>query len=166
VEGFDKGWVDAGTRRVAFYTNLPPGQYRFTVIASNNDGLWNETGVAFGFYLKPHFYQTYTFYLLCFLILSLTTLVAYKLRVGQLHRRTRRLAELVEHRTEELKQCQAKILGLEKQNTEQLMAGGFAHEMRNALAGSKLVLDQALGRQGSEIGKSLSFINCCNLKKI
>lgn len=43
LEGFDKNWIDADTRRVAFYTNIRPGKYRFRVIACNNDGLWNET---------------------------------------------------------------------------------------------------------------------------
>ncbi len=41
LEGFDKDWVDAGTRRVAYYTNIPPGEYRFRVIACNKDGVWN-----------------------------------------------------------------------------------------------------------------------------
>ncbi|QTD53001.1 two-component regulator propeller domain-containing protein [Sulfidibacter corallicola] len=44
LEGFDETWHEAGERRVAFYTSLPPGDYRFQVIASNNDGVWNQTG--------------------------------------------------------------------------------------------------------------------------
>ena len=42
LEGYDQDWVDAGARRVAYYTNLPPGSYRFRVIACNNDGVWNR----------------------------------------------------------------------------------------------------------------------------
>src|SRR5205814_2756981 len=65
-------WVDAGTSRVAYYTNIPPGRYRFRVQASNADGLWNESGDAIEFYLAPHFYRTGWFYGLCGLgILSL-----------------------------------------------------------------------------------------------
>ena len=45
LEGFDSGWIDAGTRRIAYYTNLSPGSYRFRVIACNNSGVWNEDGV-------------------------------------------------------------------------------------------------------------------------
>src|SRR6185503_12869981 len=59
LEGFDKNWVDAGSKREASYTNIPPGRYVFRVKASNNDGVWNETGASFEFYLKPYFYQTY-----------------------------------------------------------------------------------------------------------
>ena len=47
LEGFDRAWVDAGSRRTAYYTRLPPGSYTFRVIASNNDGIWNETGASF-----------------------------------------------------------------------------------------------------------------------
>ncbi len=65
LEGFDKEWVDAGTRRTAYYTNIPPRHYNFRVIASNNDGVWNEKGASVSFYLKPYFYQTSWFYVLC-----------------------------------------------------------------------------------------------------
>src|SRR5205085_143482 len=58
LEGFDHDWVDGGARRVAYYTNLPPGRYRFTVVAANNDGVWNQAGASFAFYLRPRFYQT------------------------------------------------------------------------------------------------------------
>ena len=72
LEGFDERWVDAGTRRVAYYTNIPPGRYRFRVQASNADGLWNEAGDVIDFYLAPHFYRTGWFYALCALgVLSL-----------------------------------------------------------------------------------------------
>jgi ligand-binding sensor domain-containing protein/signal transduction histidine kinase len=64
LEGFDKDWTDAGTRRTAYYTNIPPGHYTFRVQAANNDGLWNTTGASFPFELRPHFYQTIWFYLL------------------------------------------------------------------------------------------------------
>lgn len=64
LEGFDKDWTDAGTRRTAYYTNIPAGHYTFRVQAANNDGLWNTTGASFSFELRPHFYQTIWFYLL------------------------------------------------------------------------------------------------------
>ena len=58
LEGFDHGWTEAGTRRTAYYTNIPPGRYTFRVQAANNDGLWNTAGAALSFDLRPHFYQT------------------------------------------------------------------------------------------------------------
>jgi len=64
LEGFDHGWTEAGARRTAYYTNIPPGRYTFRVQAANNDGLWNTKGVALEFELRPHFYQTVWFYIL------------------------------------------------------------------------------------------------------
>jgi signal transduction histidine kinase/ligand-binding sensor domain-containing protein len=61
LEGLDKDWQDAGTRRQAFYTNLAPGRYTFHVLACNNDGVWNETGARLNIYLRPAFFQTYWF---------------------------------------------------------------------------------------------------------
>ena len=62
LEGFDKGWTEAGARRTAYYTNIPPGKYTFRVQAANNDGVWNNEGAALAFELRPHFYQTWWFY--------------------------------------------------------------------------------------------------------
>jgi len=61
LEGMDRDWVDAGASRVASYDNLPPGQYRFQVIACNNDGVWNETGATLALDLVPHYWQTWWF---------------------------------------------------------------------------------------------------------
>ena len=55
LESFDKNWVDAGTQRTAYYTNIPPGRYKFKVLARNNDGLWNETGASLSFRRNPVF---------------------------------------------------------------------------------------------------------------
>ncbi|MGO4780855.1 triple tyrosine motif-containing protein, partial [Lysobacter sp. 2RAB21] len=65
LEGFDQGWIDPGARRQAFYTNLPPGKYKFRVIAANNDGVWNPTGAALSFEIPPTFLQSVWFLLLC-----------------------------------------------------------------------------------------------------
>jgi signal transduction histidine kinase/ligand-binding sensor domain-containing protein len=73
LEGFDRGWTEAGTRRTAYYTNIRPGRYIFRVQAANNDGLWNTEGAALAFELRPHFYQTLWFYAL--LVLAAAALV-------------------------------------------------------------------------------------------
>jgi PAS domain S-box-containing protein len=104
LEGFDKGWVDAGARRVAYYTNIPPGTYRFRVIAANSDGLWNQEGASLRVVLDPHFYQTRWFYLLCALSLAFLILAFYRLRVRRLEARQAELVLLVEERTRELRQ--------------------------------------------------------------
>src|SRR6185503_390414 len=84
LDGYDHDWHDAGTRRQAFYTDLPPGNYSFSVIASNSDGVWSESPTTFHFSVTPALYQT-TWFRVLLLILFLALLwVAYQLRVRQL----------------------------------------------------------------------------------
>jgi ligand-binding sensor domain-containing protein/uncharacterized membrane protein YphA (DoxX/SURF4 family) len=65
LDGLDKDWVDAGTRRQAFYTNLRPGRYQFRVIACNNDGVWNQSGATVSFNVESAFLQTRSFAWFC-----------------------------------------------------------------------------------------------------
>lgn len=58
LEGYDADWVDATTRRAAFYGSLPPGRYMFRVRACNSDGVWNETGASVAVVQQPYFYET------------------------------------------------------------------------------------------------------------
>jgi signal transduction histidine kinase/ligand-binding sensor domain-containing protein len=83
LEGFDRTWVDAGTRRTAYYTSLPPGDYRFRVIARANDGDWSTQEGTVSFHLSPRFYQTYWFYLLLALGLAFSVYAFYRWRVTQ-----------------------------------------------------------------------------------
>jgi signal transduction histidine kinase/ligand-binding sensor domain-containing protein len=81
LEGFDHGWTEAGTRRTAYYTNIPPGRYTFRVQAANNDGLWNSEGAALAFELRPHFYQTIWFYALLLALAVAMVIVLLRLRL-------------------------------------------------------------------------------------
>lgn len=83
LEGFDRDWVDAGTRRTAYYTSLPPREYRFLVTARANDGVWNGEEAAVTFRLLPRFYQTVWFYLLLVSALALSVYAFYRWRVRQ-----------------------------------------------------------------------------------
>jgi ligand-binding sensor domain-containing protein/signal transduction histidine kinase len=87
LEGFDRGWIEAGSRRAAFYTNLPPGSYRFRVLAANNDGVWNTVGASFGLRLMPHYYQTGWFYSALALGLLLLGYLVYRWRVLEVEAR-------------------------------------------------------------------------------
>ncbi len=82
--GFDRDWIEAGARRVAYYTNIPAGRYRFEVRASNADGVWNEAGAALELRLLPHVYRTTGFYMLMAVIVGAAALAAYRLRLGRL----------------------------------------------------------------------------------
>jgi ligand-binding sensor domain-containing protein len=96
LEGFDRDWVDAGTRRSAWYTNLPPGRYRFRVRAANEDGVWNEAGAAVPLEIPRRFTQTAAFRALVALALAALGTLLYRLRVRRLEIRERLRTALVE----------------------------------------------------------------------
>jgi signal transduction histidine kinase len=84
LEGHDAKWQEPGTRRAAFYSDLRPGNYTFRVIASNNDGVWNEVGATLGFSIAPAWYQTNWFRVGCLLVGLLILVTAYRFRVRQI----------------------------------------------------------------------------------
>ncbi len=102
LEGYDRGWVDAGSRRMASYTRLPPGPYRFRVIASNDDGVWNDQGASMRFTIEPQFYQTGWFSGLCVLAFLLAAVVSQRLYTRRLRVRAEELARVVAERTKDL----------------------------------------------------------------
>ena len=89
LEGFDHQWTEAGARRSAYYTNIPPGHYTFRVQACNNDGVWNTEGAALAFTLEPHFYQTIWFYILLALIAAGIVTLLLRLRLLRAEREFR-----------------------------------------------------------------------------
>jgi len=89
LEGLDTEWVEAGTRRQAFYTNLAPGTYRFRLIAANDSGVWNEQGATADFVIPPTFVQSRWFTMLWVLLVGLLLWLAYWLRMGQVARNIR-----------------------------------------------------------------------------
>ena len=89
LEGFDQDWVEAGSRREAFYTNLSPGQYRFRVVARNVDNADWEAAQAVALTILPHFYQTRWFPLLCAAAVGLAGWGAYRLRVRRIKEQMR-----------------------------------------------------------------------------
>jgi signal transduction histidine kinase len=99
LDGIDDEWQDVGTRRQAFYTSLPPGRYRFHVIACNNDGLWNDSGASLGFALAPAYYQTWWFTALCGVAAVLLLWWVIRLRIRSItHELQSRLAERLAER--------------------------------------------------------------------
>jgi PAS domain S-box-containing protein len=107
LEGYDREWVDAGTRREAYYSNIPPGRYIFRVMAVNSDGIWNENGDAFTLELSPHFYQTYWFLGFSVLVVLIAIFGGYRIRIKQLRHREQLLGNLVDQRTGELTEQRA-----------------------------------------------------------
>ncbi|HEY8149701.1 MAG TPA: two-component regulator propeller domain-containing protein [Vicinamibacteria bacterium] len=98
LEGRDRDWQEVGTRRQAFYNDLPPARYRFRVAASNDSGVWNEAGTFLDFSIAPAYYQTAWFRLLALAVVLAVTAAVYRLRVRQATQqvRTRMEARLEE----------------------------------------------------------------------
>jgi signal transduction histidine kinase/ligand-binding sensor domain-containing protein len=125
LEGRDNTWQDAGSRRQAFYTDLPPGQYRFRVIASNNDGVWNEQGAMLAFSIAPAWYQTTIFQFGCILFAMLLVWTIHRVRVRQVAQAIRaRFDERLAERTR--------------------IARDLHDTLLQTIQGSKLVADDAL----------------------
>jgi signal transduction histidine kinase len=100
LEGWDRDWQNVGTRRQAFYGNLPPRNFRFRVMACNNSGVWNEAGTSLNFTVGAAYYQTTWFRLLCVAALLALLAALYQLRVRQMKRQfNMRLEERVRERT-------------------------------------------------------------------
>lgn len=91
--GFDDTWVDAGSRRVAYYSALPPGEFRFEVMGSNNLGVWSDQPAQMEFRVLPFFYQRPWFIAVCALLLMALGVAAHQLRVGALRARNATLKE-------------------------------------------------------------------------
>jgi len=89
----DSEWLDVGSRRSAFYTDLPPGRYEFRVIASNNDGVWNDVGKQFTLILPPTLLQTLWFRSLCSAAAAGLLVMLFVFRLRRMNLRLRRLLE-------------------------------------------------------------------------
>jgi signal transduction histidine kinase len=125
LQGRDKGWQDPGLRRQAFFNDLRPGNYRFRVIASNNDGVWNTTGASLEFQIAPAWYQTELFRWAAALSALLLLAGIYRLRVAQIGRAmTARFDERLAERTR--------------------IARDLHDTFLQTIQGSKLVADDAL----------------------
>jgi PAS domain S-box-containing protein len=96
LEGFDSNWSPPVAAREAVYTNLGPGSYRFRLVASNSEGLWNGPETAIALNVAPAYYQTYWFRLSCIAVFLGLLWAAYQMRVHQLQEQEKKFRDAIE----------------------------------------------------------------------
>jgi signal transduction histidine kinase len=138
LEGYDKDWQDAGTRRQVFYTALPPGRYRLRLTACNNDGVWSKTGASLNLTLLPAFYQTMWFLVFCVVLALIAAWGAYQFRV-------RRLAAAMRTRFNERLDERARV------------ARDLHDTLLQTIQASKLATDQALHLSADMAGMRMTL---------
>ena len=156
LEGYDRNWVDAGARRDAYYTNLPPGKYRFRVIGSNDDGVWNTAGAALRLLRQPRFYQTRWFYCLSGLAVLLAAVGGQKFYTRHLRRRAEGLAALVSERTGQLRHAKDAAEAASRAKSDFL--ANMSHEIRTPMNGIIGMSDLAMSAEGPEQREFLSLL--------
>jgi len=109
MEGFDQNWNFIGNRRIATYTNLPPGHYTFRVKASNNDGIWNEGNTILQIRVVPPLWNTLGFRICLIIVIILSGFMIYQIRTRAIQERNRILEERVVERTSTLRHINRKL---------------------------------------------------------
>ena len=120
LSSMDNDWVSIGEDRQATFTNIPYGEHEFQVIASNNDGVWNEEGATLKFELEPYFYQTPWAYVLGFLLFLGLGILVYKMRVRRIKEHNQELERQVQERTAEINAQKEEILSQRDQLSDSI----------------------------------------------
>lgn len=123
LEGFDRDWNNVGSRRMAYYTNVPPGEYRFVVKGSNNDGVWNNDGTSIRIVVKPPFWKTWWAYILY--VVAVAAIIWFIIRYFTEKKRLQddiRMKQLEAKTQEEFHQARNKLFT------------NFSHELRTPLS--------------------------------
>ena len=155
LENYDNAWIDGGGKRIASYTNLPAGQYRFLLESSRDGVQWR--GSALPFALKPHFYETKWFLIVSILAVAALLLGAHNVRLHLSRERARHLEMVVEDRTRQISE--------EKERTERALREAEAAKIeaeaarREAERHEKLVEDALERAESANQAKSIFLAN-------
>ena len=164
MEGFDKDWNYVSNQRSATYTNLDAGTYIFRVKASNNDGVWNETGTSIKITILPPWWKTWWFRLLAISIFLSSGVALYLIRVDAIKKQNQRLEKTVVLRTKELQlanhEVEAKNSALQsteeelRQNMEELETNQEELKIQKERLENAF---QQLNRQNTKVNDSIRY---------
>lgn len=154
LEGFNEEWIQCGGRRFASFTNLDPGKYTFRVKGANNDGVWNELGVAVTLIIEPPFWKTWWFYLACAAALLFLIVFLHEFRLQQ---KLRRVREIEQVRAQENERVRAKAAHdfHDELGHKLTKISLFSEIVKRSLNGAPPELTEYLNRIG-ETAKTLS----------
>ena len=144
LEGFDKDWVQAGSRRIAYYTNIPPADYRFRVIACI-DGRCTANGASLPLTLRPAFYETKLFLFFVVLLGAGVAFSLHRVHVRHLRQQERKLKNLVDERTQQLRESRDQLEVRVEERTKDL-----------SLANQRLVEEICVRRKAEEKAEAAS----------
>jgi len=154
LEGHDSEWQNPGTRRQAFYSDLRPGNYRFRVIASNNDSVWNEEGATLAFSVATAWYQTWWFRGVSLAVFSALLWCAYRLRVRSIEQRSQQLslinakleAQIADRKRAEeaLRQAQSDLAHANRVSSMGELTATLAHEVSQPIAATVMDAETCL----------------------
>lgn len=156
LQGFDKEWNHVGSRRVAYYTNIPPGEYRFIVEGSNNDNLWNDEGTSIIIQISPPFWKTWWAYCLYILVFSSIIFFIFRYFIEK-----KRLQNDIQ-----IRQLEAKAQK-EFHEARNRLFTNFSHELRTPLTLVMGPLDDILEKENlSLVGKEKVKLMQSNTRRL
>lgn len=154
--GYDEEWQDIGTRRTAFYTNLPPGNYRFLVHARNEAGVESDTPASVTLRLEPHYYQTVWFRGFALLGLLLLAYSVWRFSVRRLRRRRIALEKVVRKRTRQLHELNRQLE--QASVTDPLTGLRNRRYLDNQLPHDVAQVDRAYTRESENPNRDITFL--------
>ncbi|MDH5397271.1 MAG: ATP-binding protein [Cyclobacteriaceae bacterium] len=160
LEGFNNEWIETGHQdRKAVFTNVPDGQYVFRVIASNDDGYWNEEGAAINITVLPPWWKTWWAYTFMGLAVIGVLFTFYAFKVSMYKKQQIKLKEMVDERTLKITEQKNMLMEINRQKDELVKI--VAHDLRSPLNKVKGLIEiiNLSGKLNKDQAESMNLIH-------